>query len=833
MATRQVLHSKIYRNDRPRNTPKRRMCYVRQRRLQRYYLPLLILLAFFVTSPCFADRVVPTSQVDALQYVKVYDEPSTSSVEIGELRPGEEAEILASLPHWYKVQLANGTIGFVSNAWTEKQQGLLASRLLFLALILLLVNILLAQRRYRLLEFLFFCRFPLLLIVVMFSFPFLALGTGVSSLLKNLFSLSVYHLGVVTWLVVIAAWVLSFATELVFFAAQRYHNLSFQRNKTVTGGTPRWLDLLARAKPLLYAIPAVPTIFAALMVSDGPIWEWKKLVAVLLGLALADMFRRIAKSQRSRFAELFVKVVSFPKKVVPKTIRGSSLVSSFEDAYKHLGHHPPYGLIVFTLGIYLLGVYFLDPEGSLHIVFGVPALAYLLLVMIILGWMLPAISFYCDKFRVSTLLLLVTVSGISYFVSDSDHYYRVEPMNALGENATKFLPRDVVKAWAATYPPEETPPMVVVAASGGGIKAAFWTAKVLTSLRADREIGESFTKAITLISSVSGGGVGAMYFVDAFTSGGPPAHQKLQEIRNASSASSLEATVWGIAYPDLWRGLGSFLIVNKVKDRAWAQEERWKSFLEHPSKKLSEWRTGIIKGWRPVQIFNATITETGERFLITPIDIPPAKTHERGEPWGAHSFRELYPNRDLSVATAARLSATFPYLLPIAKPSLSGEPENPGYHVADGGYYDNFGIVTVVDWLRDVLPYYDGKKVIVVEIRASSHTHPPPERGKGWLYAAAGPVVTLMRVRSSTQTARNDLEIKLLQEAWAGKVTIDSIVFDLGTTGPLSWQLSQEEIQEIEEAWECTAGRNVAELGSMCAENEAAVLKLKEIWPVF
>ena len=56
--------------------------------------------------------------------------------------------------------------------------------------------------------------------------------------------------------------------------------------------------------------------------------------------------------------------------------------------------------------------------------------------------------------------------------------------------------------------------LIVVAASGGGIQAAAWTAQVLSGL--DTENDGNFGPKVRLISAVSGGSVGAMYFVDAY-----------------------------------------------------------------------------------------------------------------------------------------------------------------------------------------------------------------------------------------------------------------------------------------------------------------------------
>jgi hypothetical protein len=56
-----------------------------------------------------------------------------------------------------------------------------------------------------------------------------------------------------------------------------------------------------------------------------------------------------------------------------------------------------------------------------------------------------------------------------------------------------------------------------VAAAGGGIQAAAWTARVLTGLEeicAEKRPGR-FVQSLKLLSGVSGGSVGIMYFVTA------------------------------------------------------------------------------------------------------------------------------------------------------------------------------------------------------------------------------------------------------------------------------------------------------------------------------
>lgn len=69
----------------------------------------------------FADTVVPTQDVTTRVVVRA--SASSTSADIGSLRPGEEAEFLGSVPNWYRVRLSNGTVGFVSKRWTRLVPG--------------------------------------------------------------------------------------------------------------------------------------------------------------------------------------------------------------------------------------------------------------------------------------------------------------------------------------------------------------------------------------------------------------------------------------------------------------------------------------------------------------------------------------------------------------------------------------------------------------------------------------------------------------------------------------------------------------------------------------
>ena len=142
--------------------------------------------------------------------------------------------------------------------------------------------------------------------------------------------------------------------------------------------------------------------------------------------------------------------------------------------------------------LFALASGFLRPDrGSM------PSLGYLLLLFLLVGWFLPGVSFFLDRYRVPVLLVLIAISFVSNQIFDTDHFYRIQRETA----PAAPLPAQAFNASHRMAP--EDRPIVVVAASGGGITASLWTARVLTSLQ--REVGEDFTRSIRLISSVSGG----------------------------------------------------------------------------------------------------------------------------------------------------------------------------------------------------------------------------------------------------------------------------------------------------------------------------------------
>lgn len=479
------------------------------------------------------------------------------------------------------------------------------------------------------------------------------------------------------------------------------------------------------------------------------------------------------------------------------------------------GHLAALSLLILTLAVYLLiGA----ADLAIRIEHGrpplIPALSYVMLLAMLLCWIFSGLAFFFDRYRIPVLIPLVAwLAFTSYFPGvKSDYYYPVmEPAQASGGTTAKKVTNDRS--------------IIVVAANGGGIQAAAWTARVLTGLEEECEdagCDPDFAESIRLISSASGGSAGTMYFVNEYTKKGPPPDDELESIVDRSEASSLDQIAWGLVYPDLKRTFFPNPFSRPRWDRGRALEEAWLRKGNHSwenkegiQQGLSDWRQDTQDGWRPAVIFNTTDAESGERVPLATTDLP------EGSP-GRISYDGLFEKgeqkHDISVATAARLSAAFAYVSPAARADIKGSAP----HLVDGGYYDNYGISSLVEWLDWRLESdRDIKNVLILEIRGApsrpSYTYegkqecptrptaeaPDRKSTTGWFYQAVAPASAVFSVRNTGQRTHNDVELELLKDKWKDDVTITQALFeyDSGDT-PLSWHLTKDDKKEIDKNWD-------------------------------
>jgi hypothetical protein len=505
---------------------------------------------------------------------------------------------------------------------------------------------------------------------------------------------------------------------------------------------------------------------------------------------------------------------------------------------------------------------------------GIPTLAFLEFILMMLMFVLAAAAFYLDRYRVPVIAVLVVYSIICSRFWDTDHYWTASPAKAIAtpQSLKAQVYSDAVSAWLARYPGPNSdhvlrvnnkPVVVVVCASGGGIEAAAWTAKVLTALEKDLgPLGPAFIRSIRLISSTSSGSVGALFFVQSiYSAKDVPTPNQLDLVWNASISRGLDATGWGLTYPDLarlfapwtmplWSALDPGTDGRQI-DRGWAFEQAWRVALKEPrslnpqqyiSSMLSQWRDRVNQGLLPGTVFNATVVESGNPFLISTIQLRlPAAKESLNDADEKQSLQ--MPNRvivfgqepddygaDISMVTAARLSATFPYVSPVAKGRFepldsAGHLPAGGNHIADGGYYDNFGTTVALEWIKYITQKYRDKlgRIILLQVVAFPEQQdqaPSLNPNGGWSSEFFGPVKTILNARTATQFGRDQIELDLLRDEIVKTVSTGAqllavpaskascpgfltvINFDAQHSGPLSWQLSQKEIDEIKGDWD-------------------------------
>ena len=684
-------------------------------------------------------------------------------------------------------------------------------------------------------QYLFFLRVPILMGLLLLFLPVIAKFL-LPAMLKNLFVLrGIWQIAFTILGATIAGMAVTFALFIILDNAPARFGLP-----SLPTISSLWYYVLAIAL-------ALPTTIAIIDLSQEELekrkWKgvgarwWGLLVGILFSTLFLFAFKGIRHflTTKEFSGRLLVQVMSFLAKhsTAGYIDRTGNLANAHINAFAFFLTL----LIGYSLIFKIYQPRFVRTQGE------AAALLYLILLVAIATLFLGSITFYFDYFRVSILLFWLIVTVLMYWWFRVEHFFQLKEDDLKNKNTNSqlkdfktvidkrleklkiYLETDCQK----TLTEEQERTLVVVCASGGGIQAAGWTTQVLTGLQADNLLGKSFTQAIGLISSVSGGSVGSMYYLDRFNDRGYPPDDESDNIFNSATADSLDAVGWGLAYPDLWRVIAlpilPSVLTPQISDRGIALQTNWQGEMAQPDKPktLANWRTQILDGDLPIPVFNATLVEDGFRLLITPM------TFGQSDEKKYFDFNSLYADYDTDLVTAARLSATFPYVSPICR---SDRDLQPNYHVADGGYFDNSGFVTAVEWLNEWLVPLNIKRVLIVQINPFPISNPITQtrENQGLFMATLGPLLTLFKVRDPILNARNLTEVELLsQQKWqevnqtCQEHEIDIQYFPIFFPSqeeapkfynkqgeyqpPLSWKLTEKEKQAIQDGWDAIKGK--------------------------
>jgi hypothetical protein len=471
-------------------------------------------------------------------------------------------------------------------------------------------------------------------------------------------------------------------------------------------------------------------------------------------------------------------------------------------------------------------------------VLGAPAL--LLLALALITFTGSVLVYAANHERIPLLSVLVLWVVCCSFFGDN-HEVRQQPGDRSHGAFGRRAPRDVATlkrsalagysvasyfdAWYEDLARQEAGtgpvPVVLVAADGGGIRAAYWTAAVLSRLQ-DLTACDPvpFARHVFAISGVSGGSLGAATFsaIAAARVQHPRdchADSWTQEANVMLGRDFLSPVLANALFIDLPQRL---LPVPLFNDRAIALEKSW----EHSWRAADEQSPRLFGSpfqdlWSqhpfdvPLLFLNGTVVESGERSLVQPLAADPqvrdltfANTLQLGSVYGTQ----------LPLSSAVLLSARFTYVSPAGTIGWIEKGEEHWRRVVDGGYFDNSGTITLREIIHTLQAeqHRDGTpgrmrppQLIVIHIGNDPKQQRVAVDESGWQRFAAGrhlmsetlaPIISLLNVREghgrqSTQFMQYESDGNQMPyfdvELWRSAIDL-----------PLGWSLSTEARGEMD-----------------------------------
>ena len=631
--------------------------------------------------------------------------------------------------------------------------------------------------------YLYLSRVALVGLLILWSLPLMAVG-ALRTLVIGAYDLGSFGEALLVGLALCAVVASVFITARIIWdlAGKRYDLDLKNFARTIQR---MWTISLVLAVALNVAI--------AVCVSSPEMW-WQVLAGLLSGIALAWLLGWLLSWIRVRLGRGFLgkTLVGLMTHVGLHKEGGFLFLNAKGEQDIEAGHATALAYAL-MLGLLYAVLVHLD----------IPALVTVLMVVALCVLVLAAATFFFDFYRVPLLVGILAYCALMARWWQNDHYYRVWPLPA--NAATEMLsPRAVV-----VEAMRQGRPIVVVASAGGGIQATAWTTATLSRIGEELK-GIDFPSSIRLISGVSGGSVGGLFYAMAVDL---PGNDRFEKADEAAGDSGLGQAMRGLLRDDLVRALAPFVIFNGSNfpmgiyadrghelEMAWVDnaEKRFPGASGLSTATLSQWGADALALRRPALVFNSTMVETGERFALS--TVPASRSNI-----GSCEFAQRY-KADIAMTTAARLSATFPLISPTARPGPSRDAKAPGYslpgpdfwplfprggnylHAVDGGYYENSGIIGAVEWLDDAftemvrrnepLP----KQVLFLELNAFplqapiDETKPVPpdtpaidagQRSHGTLYDLISPLPAIINVRNSGQKAFATRVLELFRARWA------------------------------------------------------------------
>ncbi len=372
-------------------------------------------------------------------------------------------------------------------------------------------------------------------------------------------------------------------------------------------------------------------------------------------------------------------------------------------------------------------------------VFNIPAGASIIMFFTLLLLFYSALYSWLKKWTISAILLLLVILNYSTNSAESylfksyayglDYIHKPKYANrrlleltqdetTISSSREKAVLR--LNNWKERQGSEK-PKLTIISVSGGGLRSALWSFYVTSYL--DSVCHHTLLKSTHLITGASGGMIGMSYLRELYLQ--QQTADTAIRLTNPVYLSNiskdlLNPLLFGIATTDFIYKISKFEYkgFSYPKDRGYSFERKLNQNLSSvfTDKSLDDYRTAETKGIIPSMVLTPTIANDGRRLLISPhsLSFLSAKDKKTFNNIDYQQFFKANHPENLRFLSALRMSANFPYILPLV--SL---PSVPNMEMIDAGVKDNYGVQTASlfldefkDWIKE-----NTSGVVFIEIR--------------------------------------------------------------------------------------------------------------------
>jgi hypothetical protein len=491
-------------------------------------------------------------------------------------------------------------------------------------------------------------------------------------------------------------------------------------------------------------------------------------------------------------------------------------------------HHAAAVIAIFVAFIFLISVGYISDSR----LFQLPAAASITIFFALLIALAGAVSLLLGTWSIPVLVVLYIVLNILYqkeiidprnkaYGLDYQHKedrpaYTKEAINAMASAANmekdKQFFLQILNRWKAKQKTEK-PVFYMINTSGGGARSAVFTMNVLQQL--DSIFQGNLMKEVFLVNGASGGMLGAAYFRELY-------YEKMQGKKmNLGDRQYVDNISKDLLNP-LFSSFVSRDLIGPVqkftyegyrysKDRGYAFERKLDENTNGVFEKtLKDYAAAEASATIPVIFFNSVINRDGRkmimgthpaRFLMRPRTDTTRITYTDPDAIDFNSFFQRQHAENISILSALRMNATFPYVLPsVWLPSV------PIIDVMDAGLRDNFGQETCLrfidvfkDWLKE-----NTSKVVLIQIRDRSlGDWEKPLEGNSLVSLLTQPFLVLQNNWFKLQDYYQHDQLQYLSDAYGKdfyRFTFQYVPERKDAAASLSFRLTAAEKKDIERA---------------------------------